>query len=193
MTGTIELNFDRPVKEGISEGGHFGATRHYGGHKGVDFSTPLGKDVKAAENGNVVYSGMENGSVKKTNYGNVIVIDHTPEADRDQRHVYSLYAHLENRGVSLYKTVGKGETIGQSGNTGMRYYYMGKEKGYHLHFEMIDSPRELHWGPGSFHGTSYRVDPMDGGYIGGTLKIEYGHGEELQSMFKGSLRYRRYN
>lgn len=192
MTGIIELHFDRPVKEGISEGGHFGATRHYGGHKGVDFACPLGTNVKAIERGKVVYSGMVDGSVKKTNYGNVIVIDNTPEADRNQRHIYSLYAHLDDRRVSQFQTVRLLQSIGQSGNTGMRYYYMGKKSGYHLHFEMVDSPRELYWGPGSFHGTSYRVDPMGGDYIGGTLKIDYGPGEELQSMFKASLRYRRY-
>ena len=191
MTGIIELNFKRPVKEGISEGGHFDATRHYGSHKGVDFLAPRGTDVKAVEHGKVVYSGMVDGSVKKTNYGNVIVIDHTPEADRNQRHIYSLYAHMEDRGPSSYQTVRLLQSIGRSGNTGMRYYYAGKKRGFHLHFEIIDSPRELHWGPGSFHDTSYRVDPMDGDYIGGTLKIDYGHGEELQSMFKGSLRYRR--
>jgi len=135
--------------------------------------SPRGTDVKVVEDGKVVYSGMVDGSAKKTNYGNVIVIDHTPEADRNQRHVYSLYAHLDSSGVYKGQEVSKGRTIGQSGNTGMRYYYMGKKRGYHLHFEMIDSPRELHWGPGSFHGTSYRVDPMGGDYIGGTLIIDY--------------------
>lgn len=140
----------------------------------MDFASPLGTNVKAVEHGKVVYSGMVDGSVKKTNYGNVIVIDHTPEADRDQRHIYSLYAHLDSRGVYRGQGVSKGRTIGKSGNTGMRYYYMGKKRGYHLHFEMIDSPRELQWGPGRFHGTSYRVDPMGGDYIGGTLIIDYG-------------------
>lgn len=172
MRRTIELNFDRPVKERISDGGHFGATRHYGGHKGVDFFSPRGTRVKAVERGEVVSSIMREGSKKKTNYGNIIVIDHTPEAGINQRHIYSLYAHLESRSVYKGQVVEKGETVGRSGNTGMRYYYMGKKRGYHLHFEMIDAPKKLKWSDGGFHGTSYRVNPMGRNYIGGTLKIE---------------------
>src|SRR3990172_2032371 len=75
MTGIIELNFKRPVKEGISEGGHFDATRHYGSHKGVDFLAPRGTDVKAVEHGKVVYSGMVDGSGKKT--GTSVIFTHS--------------------------------------------------------------------------------------------------------------------
>jgi murein DD-endopeptidase MepM/ murein hydrolase activator NlpD len=149
-----------------------------------------GTNVRAVESGKVAYSGMVDGSAKKTNYGNVIVIGHTPEADRNQRHVYSFYAHLDSRGVSRGHEVAKGgSSIGTSGNSGMRYYYMGKKKGYHLHFETIDSPRELQWGPGSFHGTSYRVDPMGRDYIGGTLIIDYGQATGEVSMSALSSRY----
>lgn len=189
MEGTIELKFIRPVSDEITRpGGEFGAHRYYGPHKGVDFKSNWGTAVEASERGEVVCSVMCEGSKEKANYGNVIVIDHTPEAADDQRHVYTLYAHLDSRGVSSGQGVGKGRMICRSGNSGTRQSYNGQpkaeQKGYHLHFELIDSPRELHWGPGSFHNTSYRVDPMGGNYIGGTMKVKYGHGEELQSMFK---------
>lgn len=172
MTGILELNFDRPVSEDISKGGHFGATRHYGGHKGVDFMAPRGTKVKAIEGGKVVCSIMREGSKEKTRYGNVIVIDHTPDAGENQRHIYSLSAHLDSRGVSRGQKISKGSEIGTSGNTGMRYYYQGKKRGYHLHFEIIDSPRELKWNGTDWHSISLRENPMND-YIGSTLSVDY--------------------
>lgn len=87
MNGTIELHFERPVGDEISPKGEFGAYRHYGPHKGVDFLSMLGTRVKASEGGVVVYSSERPGSKEKTKYGHVIVIDHTPGADDDQRHI----------------------------------------------------------------------------------------------------------
>src|SRR3972149_2008816 len=177
MEGTIELKFIRPVGDDItSPGGEFGATRHYGPHKGVDFKSRLRTDVRASERGEVVCSVLREGSKEKTNYGNVIVIDHTPEADPDQRHIYTLYAHLDYRGVYRGQKVRKEETIGRSGNSGTRQSYSGKpkekQKDYHLHFELIDSLRKLVWDGGNWHPLSLRKDPMNG-YIGSTLTIDY--------------------
>ena len=101
----------------------------------------------AVEGGRVVYSDNRAGSENKANYGNVVVIDHAPEAGKDQRHIYSLYAHLDGVLTSRGETVEKGSTIGISGNTGTRQYYEGerkgipkaKQRGFHLHFEIIDS------------------------------------------------------
>lgn len=194
MEGTMELKLIRPVGDEITRpGGEFGAHRYYGPHKGVDFKSKWGTTVRASESGKVVFSDELKGSKEKANYGNVIVIDHTLEADPDQRHIYTLYAHLDYRGVYKGQKVRKEETIGRSGNSGTRQSYSGKpkaeQKGYHLHFELIDSPRELHWGPGSFHGTSYRVDPMGGDYIGGTLIIDYGQTAGQMSRTGLSSRY----
>jgi murein DD-endopeptidase MepM/ murein hydrolase activator NlpD len=75
MEGTIELNFGRPVGDDITKpGGKFGATRHYGPHKGVDFRSNWGTGVKAIEWGEVVCSLMREGSKEKANYGNVIAL-----------------------------------------------------------------------------------------------------------------------
>ena len=113
---------------------------------------------------------MREGSKEKTRYGNVIVIDHTPEAGNKQRQIYSLSVHLDSRKVSKGQMVSKGSAIGTSGNTGMRYYYQGKKKGYHLHFEIIDSLRELRWNGTDWHSISLRENPMND-YIGSALNI----------------------
>jgi len=66
MEGTIELKFIRPVGDDItSPGGEFGATRHYGPHKGVDFKSRLRTDVRASERGEVVCSVLREGSKEK--------------------------------------------------------------------------------------------------------------------------------
>jgi murein DD-endopeptidase MepM/ murein hydrolase activator NlpD len=202
IAGTLELDFGRPVGRDIGitpKGGKFGAHRHYGGHKGVDFAAYL-CSVKAIESGRVVCSTMRAGSKEKANYGNVIVIDHTPEAGPDQRHVYSLSAHLDSRAVyrNLEKKIEKGRTIGISGNSGTRQSYSGKpkadQKDYHLHFEIIDSPRKLVWNGSNFHSLSLREDPMSG-YIGSILIIEYGWidgqlcGAELPSRYDPFYRF----
>lgn len=60
MEGQKELKFKEPVTDRVTEnGGEFGAPRHYGGHKGVDFRSNWGTDVMASESGKVVFSGME--------------------------------------------------------------------------------------------------------------------------------------
>lgn len=177
MESMLELNFDRPVRDDITKpGGEFGAPRHYGGHKGVDFRSNRFTRVKAIESGRVVCSTECVGSKTKTNYGYVVVIDHTQYAGTYQRHVYSLSAHLEHRGVSRDQEVEKGKIIGLSGNSGTRQSYSDKDKadqkGYHLHFEIIDSPVKLYWNGRNFHALSLRGNPMSA-YIGCRLSIDY--------------------
>lgn len=186
------LEFIRPVPDDITiipGVGEYGASRPYGAHIGVDFLARL-EDVFAVEGGGVVYSGMRAGSENKTNYGNTVVIDHTPLAGRDQRHIYSLYAHLDSVAVSRGARIEKGSTIGISGNTGTRQHYEGERKGipkerqrgYHLHFEIIDSQKSF-----DFNGgwpvdlrPSDRKDPMRD-YIGERITIEYALTEEDMS------------
>ena len=99
---------------------HNGISRGYSSyHRGVDFMAPIGTPVYAAASGRVVItSGGWSGG-----YGNQTVIDHG--GGRATR-----YAHLSSIAVSVGQTVGRGEVIGYSGNT-------GRSSGPHLHFELI--------------------------------------------------------
>lgn len=197
MKRTITLEFVRPVDDAIPiipDGGEYGASRPYGSHIGVDFSARL-ENVRAVESGKVVYTDMRGGSESRANYGNVIVIDHTPEAGKDQRHIYSLYAHLDSISASRGEKVEKGNTVGISGNTGTRQYYEGvrkgiikeKQRGFHLHFEIIDSQKGFDFSggwPGDLRPGD-RKDPMK--YIGHTETIEYDFTEEEIGKIRDSL------
>jgi murein DD-endopeptidase MepM/ murein hydrolase activator NlpD len=196
MKVTKELRFERAVYSSIevSKGGGFKFDRGRNGlHKGVDIRANWGTKVWASEKGRVVFADFVGGSASKGNYGNVIVIDHVPKAGRNDRHIYSLYAHLDHIGVSYHReSVGKGDTIGTTGNSGTTQSYKNAKKdkedqrGFHLHFEIIDSPMKLTWGPGNFHGSDYRVNPMrSGGYVGGAVTVEYETGEDEAGKFGG--------
>lgn len=183
------LFFKRAVskKIEISKGGEFKLDRGKNGlHKGVDLKTNLGTKVWASERGEVVYFGHRPGTKEKGNYGNVIVIGHVPRADKNSRHIYSLYAHLDTIKVGyIGESIGSGDVIGTTGHSGTTNSYKTKTKkgktiekekrgGFHLHFELIDSPKMLFWGPGNFHGSKYRVNPMvGGGYIDCSVVVVY--------------------
>jgi murein DD-endopeptidase MepM/ murein hydrolase activator NlpD len=97
----------------------FGALRGRRAHEGIDFSVPSGTLVTATDGGTVVASDTHYGGDRK--YGNVVVIEHASG-------LRSLYAHLNQRDVSVGDVVSAGERIGLSGNT-------GKSTGPHLHLE----------------------------------------------------------
>jgi murein DD-endopeptidase MepM/ murein hydrolase activator NlpD len=97
----------------------FGALRGRRAHEGIDFSVPSGTLVTATDGGTVVASDSHYGGDRK--YGNVVVIEHASG-------LRSLYAHLNQRDVSVGDVVSAGERIGLSGNT-------GKSTGPHLHLE----------------------------------------------------------
>lgn len=93
-------------------------------HKGVDL-TSSNKNIMAADNGKVVYTGY------KDDYGNHIIIDHL-------NGYRTLYGHLSKINTSVGKIVEKGEKIGIMGST-------GDSTGVHLHFEVqkggtVDNP-----------------------------------------------------
>jgi murein DD-endopeptidase MepM/ murein hydrolase activator NlpD len=195
MKRTIKLEFVRPVDAEINpRGGKYGAPRHYGPHKGVDFLAYL-STVEASEDGVVVFSDfIKRKPGRKGSYGETIVIDHTPEARENQRHLYSLYAHLEERSVHAGRKVNERDKIGISGNTGTSQWYFWKEHGYykdkkrrgfHLHFEIIDSPKELVWDGSERHPLELRKNPMD--YIGPTITIEYPLSEEEMKKIQSSV------
>jgi murein DD-endopeptidase MepM/ murein hydrolase activator NlpD len=87
-------------------------------HPGTDFANPSSPPVKASDGGTVVVAGWPD----NYGYGNRVVIDHG-------NGYQTLYAHLANIYVSPGQKVGKGQVIGQMGNT-------GRSTGTHLHFEI---------------------------------------------------------
>ena len=103
-----------------------------GSHTGIDIALFCngGATVVAAASGTVIYAGWDGG------YGNSVVIDHG-------NGLFSRYAHLSSVSVSNGQSVGAGQAIGISGNT-------GNSDGEHLHFEIRS---------GSAYGTV--LNPMD--------------------------------
>ncbi|RAK09399.1 murein DD-endopeptidase MepM/ murein hydrolase activator NlpD [Halanaerobium saccharolyticum] len=85
-------------------------------HEGIDFAAPMGSPIRAVSSGRVVYSGWATG------YGYVVILEH-------QRGLRTLYAHNSKLLVREGESVGKGEVISRSGNT-------GNSTGPHLHFEV---------------------------------------------------------
>lgn len=85
-------------------------------HEGLDFAAPMGSPIRAVSSGRVVYSGWATG------YGYVVIIEH-------QKGLRTLYAHNSKLLVSVGESVGRGEVISRSGNT-------GNSTGPHLHLEV---------------------------------------------------------
>ncbi len=86
-------------------------------HEGMDFAAPIGTPVYVTGDGDVEFSGWQQG------YGNTIVVDHG--------HGYKTrYAHLSKIMTQRGKKVKRGEEIALVGNT-------GKSTGPHLHYEVI--------------------------------------------------------
>jgi lipoprotein NlpD len=106
--------FSWPVKGKVVSG--FGM-RKGTMHDGIDISAPRGTPVKAADDGEVVFSkgGMRG-------YGNVIIIKHSGN-------IYTVYAHNKANFVGVGEKVAKGKTIASVGKT-------GNATGYNLHFEL---------------------------------------------------------
>ncbi|MGW5734931.1 MULTISPECIES: M23 family metallopeptidase [Streptomyces] len=94
-------------------------------HSGQDFAVAIGTSVEAVHNGTVVKAGG-NGAGDGPAYGNAIVIKH-------DNGTYSQYAHLSKIDVRVGQTVGTGQHIAASGNT-------GNSSGPHLHFEIRTTP-----------------------------------------------------
>ncbi len=92
-------------------------------HKGIDFGNPIGTEIKAAMDGEVViaqYDGMP-----VDGYGICTVIKHSNGQ-------WTLYAHQSEQFVKVGDTVKKGQVIGKLGST-------GQSTGPHLHFEVRTS------------------------------------------------------
>ncbi|WP_367044064.1 M23 family metallopeptidase [Streptomyces sp. Je 1-332] len=94
-------------------------------HSGQDFAVAIGTSVEAVHNGTVVKAGG-NGAGDGPAYGNAIVIKH-------DNGTFSQYAHLSKIDVRVGQSVGTGQHIAASGNT-------GNSSGPHLHFEVRTTP-----------------------------------------------------
>ncbi|HEV8675445.1 MAG TPA: M23 family metallopeptidase [Methylomirabilota bacterium] len=86
-------------------------------HLGIDLASNKQSPVEAANTGRVVFTGP-NGI-----YGNMVVLDHGLG-------LYTLYAHMSEIAAKVGQTVGKGEPLGRSGETGLA-------GGDHLHFAVL--------------------------------------------------------
>ncbi len=84
-------------------------------HTGLDISAPKGTPVKAADTGEVLFTGWLSG------YGNVVILDHGGN-------LTTVYAHLSKIECAEGAKVNRGSMIGRVGATGVA-------TGNHLHFE----------------------------------------------------------
>lgn len=93
--------------------------KQYRMHTGFDLAGPLGKPIKAAENGKVIESRPAGG------YGYIIVIDHGGG-------ISTLYAHMYAQDVKVRagQRVSKGQVIAGIGNNGF-------STGPHAHIEVL--------------------------------------------------------
>ena len=90
-------------------------------HNGFDFGWGAGKNIYAAEDGEIIKTGNDR------YYGNWIAIEH--EFDDDKR-LITIYAHLSSIKKGKGKDVERGDKIGIMGNSG----YVFGPTGVHLHF-----------------------------------------------------------
>ncbi len=85
-------------------------------HTGIDLAGPNRSPIKAADSGNVLFTGWYGG------YGRVVIVSHG-------NGMATLYAHLSRIAVSEGENVVKGDVVGYEGTTGF-------STGPHLHFEV---------------------------------------------------------
>ena len=85
-------------------------------HCGIDISANIGRPIRAALKGRVIFSGWKGG------YGKVVVMRHN-------KGYITVYAHNSKNIVKVNDVIPKGRTIAYTGNT-------GAVTGAHLHFEL---------------------------------------------------------
>jgi septal ring factor EnvC (AmiA/AmiB activator) len=82
-----------------------GSTTTYTRHTGYTYTIPVGTPVRATAAGVIAYAATFEG------YGNVIIIDHGAG-------YHSVYAHMSRFAVELGQKVSRGDTLGDSGESG---------------------------------------------------------------------------
>jgi len=109
-----------------AEGGYISSKMGYRWgrmHQGIDIARPSGYNIKAADNGVVVFAGSD------STYGNKVVVDHN-------NGYQTVYGHLASISVSKGQTVPVGAKLGIMGST-------GRSTGTHLHFEVTKNGQNL--------------------------------------------------
>ncbi len=165
-----KLRFRIPVAENKITG-HYGELRRNRLHYGIDYGVASGKEIMASERGEVVRASFVPGN---GNYGFAVIIDHTPEAGDNERHIYTLYAHLSTLNASYGDIVSQGQVIGLSGNTGTASFYENTGRQYHLHFEVIDSQEsgKMNWNREGGTGYDGHVNRVNPDYFLGNSNLE---------------------
>ena len=137
------MKLDRPVKFPI--GSDYGvAGKHWlwhleegkwvrgqkdgiGNHRGVDFLTPVGSEVRAVWDGFIMKEGFENFDNHEVGFGLRII-----QQMGYNGNIYLVYyGHLSKTFEGINKRVKAGDVIALSGNT-------GRSSGPHLHVEVRD-------------------------------------------------------
>jgi murein DD-endopeptidase MepM/ murein hydrolase activator NlpD len=103
-----------PVKGYVLTSG-FGP-RGGGFHAGEDFAVPIGTNLTSMSTGTVDFAGQESG------FGNIVKICYWDGT-------ISFFGHMSAISVNVGESVGTGEVVGQSGNT-------GDSTGPHMHLEI---------------------------------------------------------
>lgn len=99
-------------------------------HLGDDLVVPPGTSVRAIGAGEVVWADVRLGSIKKKNWGGLVVIKHED--------FYSVYGHMRNLTVKVGDKAQAGQVIGEvaEGNTPENGWW----KIPHLHFGIYVGP-----------------------------------------------------
>jgi murein DD-endopeptidase MepM/ murein hydrolase activator NlpD len=114
-SGTMCIPLRAPVTSPFGWRNHpiFGVRKF---HTGVDLAGPNHSAIRAADGGNVLFTGWYGG------YGKVVIVSHG-------NGMATLYAHLSRTAVNVGDNVNKGDIIAYEGTTGF-------STGPHLHFEV---------------------------------------------------------
>jgi murein DD-endopeptidase MepM/ murein hydrolase activator NlpD len=86
-------------------------------HDGIDIAAPRGAPIRAAADGEVIYSDWGPGG-----YGRIVILRHDTS-------MVTIYAHTQRNVVRVGEQVRQGERIATVGKS-------GRTSGYHLHFEI---------------------------------------------------------
>ena len=164
--------FSYPVS--VTEAGRRYPSSRYGndqkaengaGHTGLDIGLDTGTSILAAAEGRVIFTGYG----LLTGYDNLddpfglsIVIRH--DFGYEGQPLYTAYSHLSYIQVDVGQTVGRGEKIGRSGDTGF-------SSGPHLHFEVRLGKNTIY----NSRNPELWISPPDGwGVLVGQLYTSYG-------------------
>ncbi|MGE7623377.1 peptidoglycan DD-metalloendopeptidase family protein [Viridibacillus sp. NPDC096237] len=109
-----------------AEGGYISSEMGYRWgelHRGLDIARPDGFTIKAADNGEITFAGVDG------SYGNKVTIDHN-------NGYQTVYGHLASIDVEVGQVVAQGSKLGIMGTT-------GNSTGVHLHFEVSKNGKLL--------------------------------------------------